>query len=91
VTNATYLPDQRFPAVPGMVDLVKTAEREGYAVFFLTGRGAAQAMRRWAIGPADGVGVDAGFPKPTTSPNGQDALHQAGLADYPDYVNLARP
>ena len=31
-----------------MVDLVTTAEREGYAIFFLTGRGAARSRRRWA-------------------------------------------
>ena len=30
-TNAQFVTDQRFPAVFGMVDLVNTAEREGYA------------------------------------------------------------
>ncbi len=31
-----------FPATPGMVDLVKQAADEGYAVFFITGRGDSQ-------------------------------------------------
>ena len=31
-----------FPAAPGMLDLVNQAKSEGYAIFFLTGRGDAQ-------------------------------------------------
>ena len=31
-----------FPATPGMLDLVNQAKSEGYAIFFLTGRGDAQ-------------------------------------------------
>jgi predicted secreted acid phosphatase len=31
-----------FPATPGMVDLVKDAKAQGYAIFFVTGRGDAQ-------------------------------------------------
>ena len=31
-----------FPATPGMVDLVKQAADEGYAIFFITGRGDSQ-------------------------------------------------
>ena len=89
-TNATYVLDQKFPAVPGMVDLVKTAEREGYAVFFLTGRGAAQEQATLGNLTADGVGVDAGFPKPTTLPNGEDGLFtKPAVADYPDYLKEA--
>ncbi len=41
-TNGEFVTDQKFPAVPGMVDLVDQAAAEGYAIFFLTGRGAAQ-------------------------------------------------
>jgi predicted secreted acid phosphatase len=89
-TNATYVLDQKFPAVPGMVDLVTTAEREGYAVFFLTGRGAAQEQATLGNLTADGVGVDAGFPKPTTLPNGEDGLFtKPAVADYPDYLKNA--
>jgi hypothetical protein len=89
-TNATYVLEQKFPAVPGMVDLVKTAEREGYAVFFLTGRGAAQEQATLGNLTADGVGVDAGFPKPTTLPNGEDGLFtKPAVADYPDYLKTA--
>ncbi|MFI7065968.1 HAD family acid phosphatase [Kribbella sp. NPDC050124] len=89
-TNATYVLDQKFPAVPGMVDLVATAEREGYAIFFLTGRGAAQEQATLGNLTADGVGVDAGFPKPTTLPNGEDGLFtKPAVADYPDYLEQA--
>lgn len=89
-TNGTFVTEQRFPAVPGMVDLVKSAEREGYAIFFLTGRGAAQEAATLGNLTADGVGVDAGFPKPTGLPNGEDGLFtKPAVADYPAYLKQA--
>jgi hypothetical protein len=89
-TNADYVLNQRFPAVPGMVDLVKTAEREGYAIFFLTGRGAAQEQATLGNLTEDGVGVDAGYPKPTTLSNGEDGLFtKPAVANYPDYLKQA--
>jgi hypothetical protein len=89
-TNADYVLNQRFPAVPGMVDMVKTAEREGYAIFFLTGRGAAQEQATLGNLTADGVGVDAGYPKPSTLPNGEDGLFtKPAVTDYPDYLKQA--
>ncbi|MEV4260627.1 HAD family acid phosphatase [Kribbella sp. NPDC049584] len=89
-TNADYVLNQRFPAVPGMVDLVKTAAREGYAIFFLTGRGAAQEKATLGNLTADGIGVDAGFPEPTTLRNGEDGLFtKPAVADYPDYLKKA--
>jgi hypothetical protein len=89
-TNGQFVTDQKFPAVPGMVDLVKTAEREGYAVFFLTGRGAAQEQATLGNLTADGVGVDAGFPKPTTLRGGEDGLFtKPAVADYPAYLKKA--
>jgi hypothetical protein len=89
-TNGTFVTEQRFPAVPGMVDLVKTAEREGYAIFFLTGRGAAQEQATLGNLTADGVGIDAGFPKPTGLPNGEDGLFtKPAVADYPAYLQKA--
>jgi hypothetical protein len=89
-TNGDFVLNQRFPAVPGMVDMVKTAEREGYAIFFLTGRGAAQEKATLGNLTADGVGVDAGFPKPTALSNGEDGLFtKPAVADYPDYLKQA--
>ena len=89
-TNGTFVTEQRFPAVPGMVDLAKTAEREGYAIFFLTGRGAAQEQATLGNLTADGIGVDAGFPKPTGLPNGEDGLFtKPAVADYPAYLKTA--
>jgi HAD superfamily, subfamily IIIB (Acid phosphatase) len=89
-TNAEFVLGQRFPAVPGMVDLVTTAEREGYAIFFLTGRGAAQEAATLGNLTADGVGVDAGYPKPTTLRDGEDGLFtKPAVADYPDYLKKA--
>jgi len=41
-TNGQFVTDQRFSPVFGMVDMVNEAAKEGYAIFFLTGRGAAQ-------------------------------------------------
>ncbi len=89
-TNGQFVTEQKFPAVPGMVDLVKTAEREGYAVFFLTGRGAAQEQATLGNLTADGVGVDAGYPKPTTLRGGEDGLFtKPAVADYPAYLKKA--
>ena len=87
---AQYVAAQRFPAVFGMVDTVRTAEREGYAIFFLTGRGAAQEAATLGNLTADGVGVDAGYPKPTTLRDGEDGLFtKPAGADYPDYLKTA--
>jgi len=89
-TNADYVLNQRFPAVPGMVDMVKTAEREGYAIFFLTGRGAAQEQATLGNLTEDGIGIDAGYPKPTTLSNGEDGLFtKPAVANYPDYLKQA--
>ncbi|MBM7791111.1 HAD family acid phosphatase [Tenggerimyces flavus] len=89
-TNGQFVTEQRFPAVPGMVDLVHKAEREGYAVFFLTGRPAAQEPATLGNLTADGVGIDAGYPKPTALGNGEDGLFtKPAVADYPAYLKQA--
>lgn len=89
-TNAQFVTEQRFPAVPGMVEVVKKAEREGYAVFFLTGRGAALEQATLGNLTADGFGIDAGYPKPTPLGNGEDGLFtKPAVADYPDYLKQA--
>jgi len=89
-TNGQFVTEQRFPAVPGMVEMARAAEREGYAIIFLTGRGAAQEAATLGNLTADGVGVDAGFPKPTTLSNGEDGLFtKPAIADYPDYLKAA--
>jgi hypothetical protein len=89
-TNADYVTNQRFPAVFGMVDMVTTAEREGYAIFFLTGRPAAQEQATLGNLTADAIGVDAGYPKPTTLTDGEDGLFtKPAVADYPDYLKTA--
>ena len=41
LTGGTFT-GNAFPATPGMVDLVNQAKSDGYAIFFLTGRGDAQ-------------------------------------------------
>lgn len=91
-TNAEYVVDQRFPAVPGMVRLVDAAKAHGYSVFFLTGRGAAQEAATLGNLTKDGVGVDAGYPTPT-DPDGtgpEDGLYtKPALADYPTYLTTA--
>jgi predicted secreted acid phosphatase len=89
-TNGQFVTEQRFPAVPGMVDLATSAEREGYAIFFLTGRGAAQEAATLGNLTEDGIGVDAGYPQPTTLRNGEDGLFtKPALANYPDYLKTA--
>ena len=89
-TNATFVTGQMFPAVPGMVAMVNAAEREGYAIFFLTGRPASQEDVTLGNLTADGIGVDAGYPKPTTLSDGEDGLFtKPAVADYPDYLQAA--
>jgi predicted secreted acid phosphatase len=89
-TNAEYVTDQKFPAVFGMVDLVTAAEREGYAVIYLTGRPTTQEQATLGNLTADGIGVDAGYPKPTTLSDGEDGLFtKPAVADYPSYLKTA--
>ena len=89
-TNATFVLEQRFPAVPGMVQMVSDAVGEGYAIFFLTGRPATQEAATLGNLTSDGSGVDAGYPTPTTLSNGEDGLFtKPAVADYPDYLKTA--
>ncbi|NMO53331.1 acid phosphatase [Actinoplanes sp. TBRC 11911] len=89
-TNAAAVTGQVFPATPGMVSMAKAAEREGYAIFYLTGRPATQQADTLGNLTADGKGVDAGFPKPTTAKGGEDGLFtKPAQADYPAYLKQA--
>ena len=89
-TNADYVLGQKFPAVPGMVAMSTAAEREGYAIFYLTGRGSAQEAATLGNLTADGVGVDAGYPKPTTLSDGEDGLFtKPDVTAYPAYLQQA--
>jgi predicted secreted acid phosphatase len=89
-TNATYVTGQLFPAVPGMVEMATRAAAEGYAIFYLTGRPAVQEGATLGNLTADGSGVDAGFPAPTTLVDKEDGLFtKPAVADYPDYLKAA--
>ncbi len=89
-TNATFVTGQQFPAVPGMVAMVNEAAQEGYAIIFLTGRPATQEADTLGNLTSDGVGVDAGYPVPTTLNDGEDGLFtKPAVADYPDYLLAA--
>jgi predicted secreted acid phosphatase len=88
VTNGQFVTDQRFPAVPGMVAMANQAAADGYAVFFLTGRGQAQEAATLGNLTHDGIGVDAGFPAPTTLTNGEDGLFtKPPVGSYPAYLD----
>jgi hypothetical protein len=89
-TNAQYVTDQLFPAVPGMVKMVQRAKHKGYAVFFITGRPAGQEAATLGNLTSDGIGVDAGYPVPTTLKNGEDGLFtKPTVANYPAYLQTA--
>jgi len=89
-TNAQFVTDQRFPAVPGMVQLAWTAARAGYSIFFITGRPATQEASTLGNLTQDGIGVDAGYPSPTTLDDGEDGLFtKPAVANYPDYLKAA--
>ena len=89
-TNATYVTSELFPPVPGMLQMVTAAAKEGYAIFYLTGRPALQEGATLGNLTADGVGVDAGYPAPTTLNDGEDGLFtKPAVADYPAYLTAA--
>ncbi|HVW79311.1 MAG TPA: HAD family acid phosphatase [Mycobacteriales bacterium] len=87
-TNADYVVNERFPAVPGMVDLVSRAKAEGYAVVFLTGR--PQSQEDATLGNLEKVG----YPAPTALPDateggGSDGIFtKPAVADYPSYLQF---
>jgi predicted secreted acid phosphatase len=87
-TNGTFVTEQRFPATPGMVDMVNAAAEKGYAVFFLTGRPLAQEPATLGNLTDDNIGVDAGYPTPTTLNNGEDGLFtKPPVGSYPAYLD----
>ena len=89
-TNAEYVTDQRFPAVPGMKRVVDAAKAGGYRVFFITGRPAAQEASTLGNLGDDGVGVDAGYAPPSDPVGPDDGLFtKPAVADYPDYLKSA--
>jgi predicted secreted acid phosphatase len=88
--NGAFVTGQQFPAVPGMPELTQQAAAEGYAVFYLTGRGAAQEAATLGNLTVDGIGVDAGFAAPTpVTPTVDGLFTKPALADYPDYLKAA--
>jgi hypothetical protein len=89
-TNADYVNGQLFPAVPGMVGMAKYAAAHGYAIFYLTGRPTTQEAATLGNLTSDGVGVDAGYPAPSTLKNGEDGLFtKPDVTAYPDYLQAA--
>ena len=90
MTNGQFVTGQLFEPVFGMPATVASAAKEGYAIFYLTGRGAAQEPATLGNLTVDGVGVDAGYPAPTTLSDGEDGLFtKPAVADYPAYLQTA--
>ena len=92
LTNGDFVNQQLFPPVPGMVDMVKQAAAEGYAVFWITGRPDGQHAATLGNLGTDGTGVDAGYPAPTAIDIGHggftDGLFtKPPLGSYPAYLN----
>jgi predicted secreted acid phosphatase len=89
-TNGEFVTDQKFPPVPGMVDMVTWAANHGIAIFYLTGRPSGQETATLGNLTSDGVGEDAGYPAPTTLPNGEDGLFtKPDVVHYPTYLQQA--
>jgi predicted secreted acid phosphatase len=84
-TNADFVNGLKFPAVPGMVDLVNQAKAEGYAIVFLTGRPATQEQA--TLDNLAKVGYPAPTPLPGAQGNGDNGLFtKPAIADYPAYL-----
>ena len=97
-TNGTFVTEERFPATPGMVEMVNQAAELGYAVFFLTGRPQSQFDATLGnLTGSDAIGVNAGYPTPTTIdvngslPGGtQPGLFtKPPIGSYPPYLDQA--
>jgi predicted secreted acid phosphatase len=95
-TNADFVNNEWFPAVPGMVDMVNEAADEAYAIFFLTGRPAIQepaTLANLTSGDWDGVAttppsVGAGYPAPTNASPTEDGLFtKPAVGSYPAYLD----
>ena len=84
-TNASFVTNEQFPAVFGMVNMVKAAEREGYAIIFLTGRPATQEQATLGnLTDSDDVGIDAGLPEADDAQRRRGRpVHQAGRRRLP--------
>jgi predicted secreted acid phosphatase len=93
-TNEAFVLGEKFPPVPGMVDMVKSAKAEGYAIFWITGRPPSQAAATLANLTTTDVtgGTSAGYPAPT-DPDGagpDTGLYtKPAVADYPPYLTAA--
>ena len=77
-TNGDFVTNERFPAVPGMVDMVDQAEAEGYAIIVITGRPfTQQAVTVDNLTKVGYPAPDLTFTKPTA------------VKDYPLYLQTA--
>jgi predicted secreted acid phosphatase len=87
-TNTDFVLNERFPAVPGMVDMVKQAAAEGYKIIWLTGRPADQEAATL------GNLLKVGYPAPSALPDateggGSDGIFtKPAIADYPPYLTF---
>ena len=89
VTNAEYVTDQKFPPVPGMVDMVTWAANHGIAIFYLTGRPDTQEAATLGNLTKDGIGVDAGeLRRQGRMGGGLPAVQIAVDAEYPAPTTL---
>ena len=103
--NSVFVMDNLFPATPGMLNLATKADKMGYAIFWITGRGTAQYDATLANLVSDAYAgytapdpgqIDAGYPAPTmislTGPGGVDEpglFTKPDVADYPAYLQAA--
>jgi len=88
--RADYVDNQKFVAVPGMVDFVNAAQQRGYTIFYISNRRISSTKASLGNLTSDGIGVDAGFPAPGTLPNGEAGLFmRPKLKDYPSYLKQA--
>ena len=77
MTNADFVNLELFPPVPGMVDMVKQAKTEGYAIVVITGRPVAQESA--TVGNL----TSKGYPTPTM------IFTKPAIAGYPKYLRDA--
>ena len=76
-TNADFVTNERFPAVPGMVDMVNQAKAEGYKIIVITGRPTSQE-------PATlGNLLKVGYPAPSALPDATQGGGSDGIFTKP--------
>ena len=90
VSNADYVNNERFPAVPGMVAMVNQAKSLGYAIIYLTGRPDSQEAATVGNLVKDGFPAPPPLPEATEGGGSDGLFTKPAVSAYPSYLTYCR-